>query len=165
MVEGASGRASADHPDLSGQQPTRQYRDMRQRRGGGGGITRAQHAEPGGHARRPPLLVGQHLRPRRRAGELPQRLVDVSSRLRRRGSIRVAGSSAEGRPLMAVLTFTQLANQYDPAIATGVNTMIANGIAGNAENVADALTMYVVIIGGLLAFREMTYPRFVTHAL
>jgi len=66
---------------------------------------------------------------------------------------------------MAVLTFTQLANQYDPAIATGVNTMIATGIAGNAENVADALTMYVVIIGGLLAFREMTYPRFVTHAL
>ena len=66
---------------------------------------------------------------------------------------------------MAVDTFEQIAGQYDPAIATGVNAVIGNAIAGNATTIADALTLYVLIIGALLAFREMTYPRFVTHAL
>ncbi len=66
---------------------------------------------------------------------------------------------------MAVLTFEHMAAQYDPAIAQGVNQVISNAISGNAETVTEALTLYVIIIGLLLCFREMTYRTFVTHAM
>lgn len=67
--------------------------------------------------------------------------------------------------MAGVQTFQQMAAQYDPAIATGVNRVISNAISGNADTVTAALTMYVIIIGGLMCFREMTWGSFVQHAL
>lgn len=66
---------------------------------------------------------------------------------------------------MAIQTFVELANQYDPAIATGVNRVIANAISGNADTITEGLTLYVIIIAGLMAYREMSWGSFIQHAL
>lgn len=66
---------------------------------------------------------------------------------------------------MAVQTFIELGNQYDGAIATGVNRVIANGISGNADTIAQALTLYILIVGGLISFGEMSWPVFCKHLL
>ena len=66
---------------------------------------------------------------------------------------------------MAVLTFEQMAGQYDPAIATGVNAVLQNAITGNAEVLTDALTLYMLILGGLMCFREIRWGTFVAHSL
>ncbi len=66
---------------------------------------------------------------------------------------------------MAIQTFVTLSAQYDPAIAQGVNQIVASAISGNADTVTEALTLYVICIGALMSFREMTWPNFVKHAL
>nr|WP_294566809.1 type IV secretion system protein [uncultured Rhodopila sp.] len=62
-------------------------------------------------------------------------------------------------------TFEQIAAQYDPAIAQGVNQVITNAVSGNADTVTAALTVYVICMGGMMCFREMTWNNFVKHAL
>lgn len=66
---------------------------------------------------------------------------------------------------MAVQTFEQLAGQYDPAIATGVNQVLESAIAGNAAVLTDAMVLYIMIIGGLMCFREISWGTFVQHSL
>lgn len=65
---------------------------------------------------------------------------------------------------MAIQYFAAIAGEYDPAIATGVNQMIANGIAGNAQTITEAITLYIIIIAAMAWTREMT-PQDVTRHL
>lgn len=67
--------------------------------------------------------------------------------------------------MAVVQTYQELANIYDATMATGVNTVIQNAVVNNATNFADALTIYIMIIGGLMCFREMRFGTFVMHAL
>jgi hypothetical protein len=66
---------------------------------------------------------------------------------------------------MAVCTFEALATQYDAALSTGVNRIIANAITNNAQQLAVALTLYVIVIGYLMCVRKMSWANFVSAGL
>lgn len=66
---------------------------------------------------------------------------------------------------MQIQTYVQLANIYEGTMSTGVNRAIAAAITGNAANLEDAFTLYILIIGTLMCCREMTRQDFLGHML
>lgn len=66
---------------------------------------------------------------------------------------------------VAVQTYVELANIYETTMSIGVNRVIANGTANNADVLAEALTLYIIIVGLLMAFREMSYRDFIWHMM
>jgi len=61
--------------------------------------------------------------------------------------------------------FAPLDAQYGAALTGGVNAAIAQALAANAAAIADAMTLYFVVLGFLMMYREIDYRRFVTYCM
>lgn len=57
---------------------------------------------------------------------------------------------------MALDVFASISDQFDPALTSGVTSIMSNTIAANASILTSALTLYVIVWGALTAFGQVS---------